>query len=133
MRFDVEEHNRMAVAAHLCLPRRQPDDPVGPGFKKSSTMNRKTPFHGGYESFAGKARRPSRFVDFLILAAGEARRFAVTARLERGDALHYCGIGKDLIEFTVDRSPTNRGVTYPGAAYRSIIPIVSARQSRIIL
>lgn len=28
--------------------------------------------------------------------------------------LHYCGIGKDLIEYTVDRSPHKQGRFLPG-------------------
>jgi REP element-mobilizing transposase RayT len=52
--------------------------------------------------------------------------FLIAAAEERKSVVHYCGIGKDLIEYTVDRSPYKQGRVLPGTH----IPIHHPDRSR---
>lgn|ERR1700719_353239 len=71
----------------------------------------------GYESFARKVRQTKfALVDFLLTAAQEGKSVAgYGAPGKSATLLHYCGIGKDLIEYTVDRSPYKQGRFLPGS------------------
>jgi 2-polyprenyl-3-methyl-5-hydroxy-6-metoxy-1,4-benzoquinol methylase len=77
----------------------------------------------GYEGFSRQVLQTKmELVEFLI----EAKRRGMTvagygAPGKSATLLHYCGIGKDMIEYTVDRSPFKQGRHLPG----SRIPIYS--------
>jgi hypothetical protein len=71
----------------------------------------------GYDSFAQQVKE-SKFalVDFLLSAAMQGKKVAgYGAPGKSATLLHYCGIGKDLIEYTVDRSPYKQGRFLPGS------------------
>jgi hypothetical protein len=70
----------------------------------------------GYESFAQQVRETKfALLGFLLEAAREGKSVAgYGAPGKSATLLHYCGIGKDLIEFTVDRSPYKQGRFLPG-------------------
>jgi hypothetical protein len=70
----------------------------------------------GYQSFAQQVRRTKQdLVEFLLAAAREGKAVAgYGAPGKSATLLHYCGIGKDLIEYTVDRSPYKQGRFLPG-------------------
>ena len=70
----------------------------------------------GYEQFAAQVRQTKlELVEFLLLAARQGKRVAgYGAPGKSATLLHYCGIGKDLIEFTVDRSTYKQGRFLPG-------------------
>jgi len=70
----------------------------------------------GYESFAQKVRQTKlTLVEFLLAAARQGKTVAgYGAPGKSATLLHYCGIGKDLIEYTVDRSPHKQGRYLPG-------------------
>jgi SAM-dependent methyltransferase len=70
----------------------------------------------GYESFARQVKETKfALVDFLLQAAQQGKRVAgYGAPGKSATLLHYCGIGKDLIEYTVDRSPYKQGRFLPG-------------------
>src|SRR5450432_2442664 len=70
----------------------------------------------GYESFARQVRDTKfALVDFLLQAAKQCKKVAgYGAPGKSATLLHYCGIGKDLIEYTVDRSPYKQGRFLPG-------------------
>jgi SAM-dependent methyltransferase len=70
----------------------------------------------GYESFARQVRATKlSLVEFLLTAAKEGKSVAgYGAPGKSATLLHYCGIGKDLIEYTVDRSPYKQGRFLPG-------------------
>jgi SAM-dependent methyltransferase len=65
----------------------------------------------GYDQFARKVKETKlALVDFLITAARQGKSVAgYGAPGKSATLLHYCGIGKDLIQFTVDRSPYKQG------------------------
>jgi len=72
---------------------------------------------GGYEGFARQVRQTKlELVEFLLNAAKQGKKVAgYGAPGKSATLLHYCGIGKDLIEYTVDRSPYKQGRYLPGS------------------
>lgn len=70
----------------------------------------------GYQSFARQVRETKlAFVEFLLTAAQQGKKVVgYGAPGKSATLLHYCGIGKDLIAFTVDRSPYKQGRFLPG-------------------
>lgn len=70
----------------------------------------------GYSAFRNQVKKTKlALVDFLVTAAREGKRVAgYGAPGKSATLLHYCGIGKDLIEYTVDRSPYKQGRFLPG-------------------
>jgi SAM-dependent methyltransferase len=70
----------------------------------------------GYESFARQVKQTKlALMDFLLTAARDGKSVAgYGAPGKSATLLHYCGIGKDLIQYTVDRSPYKQGRFLPG-------------------
>jgi SAM-dependent methyltransferase len=71
----------------------------------------------GYQAFASQVRQTKfALMDFLLKAAREGKSVAgYGAPGKSATLLHYCGIGKDLIQYTVDRSPHKQGRFLPGS------------------
>jgi 2-polyprenyl-3-methyl-5-hydroxy-6-metoxy-1,4-benzoquinol methylase len=69
-----------------------------------------------YEAFARQVKETKwALVEFLLSAAQEGKSVAgYGAPGKSATLLHYCGIGKDLIQYTVDRSPYKQGRFLPG-------------------
>ena len=69
-----------------------------------------------YDGFAGQVEETKfALVEFLLTAARQGKSVAgYGAPGKSATLLHYCGIGKDLIEYTVDRSPYKQGRFLPG-------------------
>jgi hypothetical protein len=82
----------------------------------------------GYERFARQVKDTKlALLEFLLSAAKEGKKVAgYGAPGKSATLLHYCGIGKDLIQFTVDRSPYKQGRFLPG----SRIPIYHPQRIR---
>ena len=118
--FDVEELHthggslrvyacRKESQAHVVEPavRRVIEDEQAAGLDRSE----------GYHQF-GEQVRQTKFalVEFLLGAAREGKSVAgYGAPGKSATLLHYCGIGRDLIEYTVDRSPHKQGRFLPGS------------------
>jgi SAM-dependent methyltransferase len=70
----------------------------------------------GYDNFARQVKETKlELMKFLITAAQEGKSVAgYGAPGKSATLLHYCGIGKDLIAYTVDRSPHKQGRFLPG-------------------
>jgi len=70
----------------------------------------------GYESFARQVKETKlALVEFLLSAARQGKSVAgYGAPGKSATLLHYCGIGKDLMAYTVDRSPYKQGRFLPG-------------------
>lgn len=70
----------------------------------------------GYGSFAAQVKETKfALVDFLLAAARQGKSVAgYGAPGKSATLLHYCGITKDLIAYTVDRSPYKQGRFLPG-------------------
>lgn len=71
----------------------------------------------GYSTFAQQVKETKfALLNFLLSAAAEGKKVAgYGAPGKSATLLHYCGIGKDLIEYTVDRSPYKQGRFLPGS------------------
>jgi SAM-dependent methyltransferase len=69
-----------------------------------------------YERFARQVKETKlALLEFLLTAARQNKSVAgYGAPGKSATLLHYCGIGKDLIEYTVDRSPYKQGRFLPG-------------------
>lgn len=82
----------------------------------------------GYESFAVQVKETKlALMEFLLSAARDGKQVAgYGAPGKSATLLHYCGIGKELISYTVDRSPYKQGRHLPG----SRIPIYSPERIR---
>jgi len=70
----------------------------------------------GYNTFSQQVKKTKlALLEFLITAAREGKSVAgYGAPGKSATLLHYCGIGKDLIAYTVDRSPYKQGRFLPG-------------------
>jgi len=70
----------------------------------------------GYKKFARQVKETKlALLEFLLKAAREGKSVAgYGAPGKSATLLHYCGIGKDLIEYTVDRNPHKQGRFLPG-------------------
>lgn len=82
----------------------------------------------GYRKFSEQVKATKlALLEFLLTAAREGKSVAgYGAPGKSATLLHYCGIGKDLIEYTVDRSPYKQGRFLPGTH----IPIYPPEQIR---
>ena len=71
----------------------------------------------GYGHFAQQVRETKlALLEFLLAAAKEGKSVAgYGAPGKSATLLNYCGIGKDSIEYTVDRSPYKQGRFLPGS------------------
>lgn len=85
----------------------------------------------GYQDFADQAKQSKlAFVDFLVSAARAGKSVAgYGAPGKSATLLHYCGIGKDLIPYTVDRNPHKQGRFLPGS-HVPIYPPDRIRQTK---
>ena len=70
----------------------------------------------GHQGFSRQVKQTKlALLDFLVKAAQEGKSVAgYGAPGKSATLLHYCGIGRDLIEYTVDRSPYKQGRFLPG-------------------
>jgi hypothetical protein len=69
-----------------------------------------------YTVFGEKAQEIKRsLLDFLSAAKREGKRVAAYGAPAKGNTLlNYCGVRRDLVEFTVDRSPAKQDRFLPG-------------------
>lgn len=70
----------------------------------------------GYRGFAEKVKRTKwAILEFLLQARREGKTVAGYGAPGKGTTLlHFCGVGRDLLEFTVDRSLYKQGRFMPG-------------------
>ena len=70
-----------------------------------------------YESFAERVQETKqRLLEFLERARRAGKRVAGYGAPGKGNTLlNYCGIGSDLVEYTVDRNPYKQGKYLPGS------------------
>jgi SAM-dependent methyltransferase len=69
-----------------------------------------------YVSYAEKVRETKRaLLSLLIKLKREGAKIAAYGAPAKGNTLlNYCGVGRDFIDFTVDRSPSKQGRYLPG-------------------
>jgi hypothetical protein len=86
----------------------------------------------GYANFARQVQETKwALLEFLLTARKQGKSVAgYGAPGKSATLLNYCGIGRDLLEYTVDRSPYNKGVSCLEAGYRFSIRTKSGRPGR---
>lgn len=69
-----------------------------------------------YAAFAEKVKEIKRNVlSFLVQAKAEGKTIVCYGAAAKGNTLlNYCGIGKDFIDYAVDRNPHKQGLALPG-------------------
>jgi len=118
--FDVDELKSHGGSLRVYACRAESKThPVEPNVRKVTTDEAKAGLDSpkGYESFARQVKETKlALVDFLLTAARQGKSVAgYGAPGKSATLLHYCGIGKDLIAYTVDRSPYKQGRFLPGS------------------
>jgi 2-polyprenyl-3-methyl-5-hydroxy-6-metoxy-1,4-benzoquinol methylase len=85
-------------------------------------------FYAGFEERVRRTKR--RLLAFLIEAKEAGKRVAGYGAPGKGNTLlNYCGIGPDLVEFTVDRNPHKHGRFTPGT-HIPILPVEAIDNAR---
>jgi hypothetical protein len=118
--FDVEELKSHGGSLRIYACRAESEThPVEPSVYKVQADEARAGLDRveGYESFAQQVKETKfALLQFLLSAAMEGKKVAgYGAPGKSATLLHYCGIGKDLIEYTVDRSPYKQGRFLPGS------------------
>jgi SAM-dependent methyltransferase len=117
--FDVEELKSHGGSLRIFACRTSSTThPIGPNVGKilGDEIGAKLDSIEGYEGFSRQVQTLKfNLVEFLLAAAKEGKTVAgYGAPGKSATLLHYCGIGKDLISYTVDRSPYKQGRHLPG-------------------
>jgi len=117
--FDVEELASHGGSLRLYACRKEAKThPVEPAVSSLIKQEKNAGLASidGYKKFAGQVKQTKlALMDFLLTAAREGKTVAgYGAPGKSATLLHYCGVGKDLIEYTVDRSPYKQGRFLPG-------------------
>lgn len=117
--FDVEElaSHGGSLRVYACRVDSQTHE-VEPAVRELIALEKKAGLDSieGYEGFRQQVKKTKlALLDFLGAAAREGKSVAgYGAPGKSATLLHYCGITKDLIEYTVDRSPYKQGRFLPG-------------------
>ena len=84
-----------------------------------------------YQAFDQQVKETKRrLLEFLIAAKDAGQTVAGYGATGKGNTLlNYCGIGTDLLEFTVDRNPYKHGRYTPGTRI-PIYPVEKLREAR---
>jgi hypothetical protein len=84
-----------------------------------------------YRSFDRKVQATKRgILEFLVLAKQQGKRIVGYGAPAKGNTLlNYCGIRRDFLDFTVDRSPHKQGRFLPGT-HIPILPTDALRKHR---
>src|SRR5271155_91854 len=118
--FDVEELGTHGGSIRVYACRAEASThKVQPNVQKLIELEKRAGLDSvtGYQAFASQVRQTKfALMDFLLKAAREGKSVAgYGAPGKSATLLHYCGIGKDLIQYTVDRSPHKQGRFLPGS------------------
>lgn len=117
--FDVEELPTHGGSLRVYACRADTNGhPAGPKVQELITREERAGLASinGYENFAMQVKQTKwALVDFLLKASKEGKSVAgYGAPGKSATLLNYCGIGKDMIAYTVDRSPYKQGRFLPG-------------------
>ena len=117
--FDVEELTTHggSLRVYACRTNAQSHE-VTPNFARLLETEQRAGLASlqAYASFASQVKQTKwELLEFLLTAAKSGKSVAgYGAPGKSATLLHYCGIGKDLIAYTVDRSPYKQGRFLPG-------------------
>lgn len=92
---------------------------------------------GTYASFGDRVQETKNaLLEFLRTAKQDGKRIAAYGAPAKGNTLlNYCGVGKDFIDFTVDRSPAKQGRFLPGTRIPVLAPtaLLDARPDYVLI
>jgi len=118
--FDVEELTTHGGSLRLYV--RHADDPTRTRRDSVAALRQREESAGmnRLEYFVPFAERVQetrrRLLDFLEMARRDGKRVAGYGAPGKGNTLlNYCGIGPELVEYTVDRNPYKQGKYLPGS------------------
>ena len=89
-----------------------------------------------YLTYAERVRASKHEVlDFLIGLKRDGKRIAGYGAPAKGNTLlNYCGVGRDFIDFTVDRNPHKQGLFLPGTHIPILAPeVIDERRPDVVL
>ncbi len=116
--FDVEELPTHGGSIRVYLARLSSKHAPTPAVEKMRAVERSLGFHeiGAYTTFAPKVHATKRkLLSFLIDCKDKGKRICGYGAPGKGNTLlNYCGIGTDLVAYTVDRSGLKTGRLTPG-------------------
>ncbi|HEX4388416.1 MAG TPA: class I SAM-dependent methyltransferase [Steroidobacteraceae bacterium] len=127
---EVFRHHGLTLYDVECLPThggslriyaRHAEDPHAALTPRARELQAREQQHGlgrlaTYEAFAERVRETKRaLLEFLIAAKRAGKRVVGYGAPGKGNTLlNYCGIGRDFLDFTVDRNPYKQGKFTPG-------------------
>jgi SAM-dependent methyltransferase len=122
--FDVEELPTHGGSIRIFVSHFKDHLKIEPSVEKMFHRERKQGFDKmpTYAAFDEKIKATKReFLKFLVEAKSKNRKIAAYGAAAKGNTLlNYCGVGKDFIDYVVDRSPHKQKKFLPG----SHIPIL---------
>ncbi len=113
--------------------------PVAAAVPRLRAMERAAGLEGGdaYRRFAARVvETKCALLDFLVGARRAGQRVVGYGAPAKGNTLlNYCGVGAELLEFTVDRSPHKQGLLLPGTRIpvREPAAITEARPDFVLI
>src|SRR4051794_36943778 len=117
--IDVEELPTHGGSLRYHLAHAAAGIPPSPAVERVLADERAAQMHtlAGYRGFADAcADVKAGLLEFLIGARRAGRRVAAYGAPAKGNTLlGYCGVGSELVEYTVDRSPAKQGRFLPGS------------------
>jgi SAM-dependent methyltransferase len=125
--FDVEELRTHGGSLRVYISRTQDDSHPDTGRVASLREREREAGMDALDTYTGfgdavRARK-RRIVSGLIDLKDAGRRIAgYGAPAKANTLLNYCGIGPDLVEFTVDRNPHKQGSLLPGSRIPVLAP-----------
>jgi hypothetical protein len=131
--FDVEQLTTHGGSLRVYLCRDDSKHHASPSVGALMTQER----HAGYESldtyvsFSDKVHRTKReLLSFLIECKRQGARICGYGAPGKGNTLlNYCGIGRDFLDFTVDRNPYKHGRYTPGM-HIPIYPVAAIDEAK---
>ena len=117
--FDIDELDTHGGSLRLKVCHSDNTSPVSDG-RVTKLIQEELKFGLGdtavYAAFAERIRSVKlKLLNFVITAKREGKCIAAYGAPAKGNTLlNYCGIGRDFIDFTVDRNPAKQGCYLPG-------------------
>jgi SAM-dependent methyltransferase len=124
--FDVDELATHGGSLRLYAALAESNPAISPACSRIVAEENAAGLNGtqAYADFAGRVRAAREsFVDFLKEAAADGKSVAgYGAPAKAATLLNYCGIGTELVPYTVDRNPHKQGKLIPGARVPIFLP-----------
>ena len=131
--FDVERLTTHGGSLRLFVTRKRARWPISYTIQALETEEKRAGLHilDPYLAFAGQVAATKRKLQTLLNSLKErgATIAGYGAPAKGNTLLNYCGLGTDIIDFTVDRSPVKQGRYLPGSLI-PILPVAAVRERR---